>query len=188
MSQYRERPECKTSKHSAPVWGLYTNWTRCKSHDRIWGQRNSAKVTLHSGKIDTLPHLHTCTLVHLDTAGGSATVNHIEKDRCRSWETEASSANAMSLKFVQTTNLQKFFSALFYYIEYFSMFWVFLCKNNITNISISEHVTNITSAQSTTTRHFVIIFLWAAAGDLRNPEWMWLHFFAPSSSADSDDL
>ena len=153
MSQYRERPECKTSKHSAPVWGLYTNWTRCKSHDRIWGQRNSAKVTLHSGKIDTLPHL--------DTAGGSATVNHIEKDRCRSWETEASSANAMSLKFVQTTNLQKFFSALFYYIEYFSMFWVFLCKNNVINISISEHVTNITSAQSTTTRHFVIIFLWA---------------------------
>ena len=64
MSQYRERPECKTSKHSAPVWGLYTNWTRCKSHDRIWGQRNSAKVTLHSGKIDTLPHLHTCTLGH----------------------------------------------------------------------------------------------------------------------------
>ena len=148
MSQYRERPECKTSKHSAPVWGLYTNWTRCKSHDRIWGQRNSAKVTLHSGKIDTLPHLHTpsgtlanlhkYTLVHLHTAGGNATVNPIEKDRCRS------------------------FQCFVVFIEYFSMFWLFLCKNNITNISISEHVTNITSAQSTTTRHFVIIFLWGA--------------------------
>ena len=38
---------CKTSKHFVPVCDLYTNCTRCKSHDRIWGQGNTAKFTLH---------------------------------------------------------------------------------------------------------------------------------------------
>ena len=33
---------CKMSKHFVPECDLYTNCTRCKSHDRIWGQGNTA--------------------------------------------------------------------------------------------------------------------------------------------------
>ena len=51
-------------------------------------------------------------------------------------------------------------------------------------------VTNIKSAWSRTAPHFGIIFLGGTAercsltaGDLRNPEWMWLHFFRPRTSA-----
>lgn len=70
---------CKTSKHFVPVCDLYTNCTRCKSHDRIWGQGNTAKFTLHSA---------VCTAhwrLNIYGRCKSRTTNFCEKGSCRCW-------------------------------------------------------------------------------------------------------
>ena len=43
MSQYRERPECRVKRPNI-LCDLYTNCTRCKSRDRIWGQGDTAEI------------------------------------------------------------------------------------------------------------------------------------------------